>query len=603
VTERWVLGLVVVAVAGALVAVPVGVPLVGPVLALGAAVALAGRRQLLLCAVVALAASELGHRADAGLAPLPEGPVAAEVVLVSDPQPSGPGLRADARLGRRRVMLRASGGAADALAPRLAGEHVSVSGTLVPVEPADWLRARHVGTRLTVWRVDGWRAGAPVARAANALRRTLEAGTGSLSPAQRTLFTGLVVGDDRAQLPEEADAFRATGLTHLTAVSGQNVALVLALFSPLLARLRLWPRLAATLVVIGAFGLVTRFEPSVLRASALAGVAATAATVGRPVGRLRALGLAVVGLVLVDPLLVRSVGFQLSVAATAGILVGSGRLADALPGPRPLREALALSIAAQVGVAPVLLATFGPVPLASLPANVLAVPAKGLVMTWGLTGGLLAGVVGEPVARLLHLPTRALVSWIALVAERGAAMPAGALGPAATAAVTAGLITALVWRGRHPALARIGVLLAASVLTLTVLVANRPLPLRSADRPGVVVWQAGGGVVVELSGRGAGPAPGAPAVLEAVRGAGVRHVDVVVLGDGRVSSAAVGALRRRYRDPLVLAPVGVPEALGATAVPAPGIDVRVGGLDVELVVVAGRLAVDARPAGHPPPAR
>jgi competence protein ComEC len=603
VTERWVLGLVLAATGGALVAAPVGLPLVGPVLAVGAAVALAARRPVLLCAAVALVASELGHRADSGLVPPPEGSITAEVVLVGDPQPSGPGVRADARLGRRRVMLRASGAAADELAPRLAGEHVSVSGTLAPVEPADWLRARHVATRLTVWRVDGWRPGAPVARAANALRRTLEAGTGSLSPAQRTLFTGLVVGDDRAQLPEEADAFRATGLTHLTAVSGQNVALVLALFSPLLGRLRLWPRLAATLLVIGAFGLVTRFEPSVLRASALAGVAAAAATVGRPVGRLRALGLAVVGLVLVDPLLVRSVGFQLSVAATAGILVLSGRLADALPGPQPLREALALSIAAQVGVAPVLLATFGPVPLASLPANVLAVPAKGLVMTWGLTGGLLAGVVGEPLAGLLHLPTRALVSWIGLVAERGAAMPAGALGPGATAAVTAGLVAALVWRGRRRALARSGALVAVSVLALTVLGANRPAPLRTADRPGVVVWHSGGGVVVELSGRGAGPAPGAPAVLESVRSVGVRHVDLVVVGDGRVSPAAVAALRRRYQDPPVLGPAGVPDALGAVAVPSPGTGVRVGGLDVELVVVAGRLAVDARPAGHPPPRR
>ena len=57
-------------------------------------------------------------------------------------------------------------------------------------------------------------------------------------------------------------------LTHLLAVSGQNVAFTLALAGPVLRRLRIWPRLGATLVVLALFGLATRFEPSVLRAAA-----------------------------------------------------------------------------------------------------------------------------------------------------------------------------------------------------------------------------------------------------------------------------------------------------------------------------------------------
>jgi competence protein ComEC len=595
VPDRWVLALVGAAVAGAVAAAPV--PLPAPLLATGllGVVALARGRSLLVCLALAGLVSELGHRAEAGLAPPEPGPVRGEVVLVTDPQPSGPGLRADARLGGRRVLLRARGPAAEALTDRLAGEHVTIVGDLEPVAPVAWLRARHVAASVTVWRVEGWRPGSPVTQAANALRRTLEAGATSLSPSARTLFTGLVIGDDRAQLPEEADAFRATGLTHLTAVSGQNVALVLALVSPVLARLRLWPRLLVTLLVILVFGLVTRFEPSVLRASALAGIAAVAVTVGRPLDRLRALGLAVAGLLVVDPLLVHAVGFQLSVAATAGILVGTRPLAAVLPGPRPLREALALATAAQIGVSPVLLATFGPVPLASLPANVLAVPAKGLVMMWGLTAGLVAGVVGGQVAEVLHLPTGVLVGWISLVAERTAALPVGSLGVGATVAATAGLVAAVALRGRRSALARLGAGLAVLVLVATVGGANQAPALRHVPEHGVVVWRAGGGVVVELSGRGRLPAPGAARVLEGVRATGVRHVDLVVVGDARVDRAAVAALLRRYGTPAVVGPGGLPAGLGATTVPPPGTALAVRGLDVDLVTAGGRLVVDARP--------
>src|SRR3546814_15095963 len=106
-------------------------------------------------------------------------------------------------------------------------------------------------------------------------------------------------------------------MTHLLAVSGQNVAFCLVLAGPLLRRLRLWLRLAATLAVIAMFGLMTRFEPSVLRASAMAALAATVITIGRPASRVRIIGLAAPGLLLVDPLLLHPAGFRLSLAACA----------------------------------------------------------------------------------------------------------------------------------------------------------------------------------------------------------------------------------------------------------------------------------------------
>ena len=119
---------------------------------------------------------------------------------------------------------------------------------------------------------------------------------------------------------------------------------------------------------------------------------------GRPSSRLRVLALAVTVLLLIDPLLVHSVGFLLSVGACVGIAVLARPLTDLLPGPRGLITPLAVTMAAQVGVAPVLVPVFGGVPVASLPANLLAVPAAGPVMMWGLAAGLPAGVLGGTVA-------------------------------------------------------------------------------------------------------------------------------------------------------------------------------------------------------------
>lgn len=233
-------------------------------------------------------------------------------------------------------------------------------------------------------------------------------------------------------------------------MSGQNVAFVLTLAGPALRRLGIGWRWGATLALLGGFALLTRFEPSVLRASAMAAVACTAGGLGRPTSRARLLALAVAGLVVLDPLLVHAVGFQLSVGACIGILALAPRIAERLPGPRALADLLAVTLAAQVGVAPVLVPTFGGLPLAALPANLLAVPAAGPLMAWGLSAGLLAGLVGPPFDRLLHLPTGWLVAWVAGVARSAAALPLGQLRTphllAATVAV-AGLSLASRRRG------------------------------------------------------------------------------------------------------------------------------------------------------------
>jgi ComEC/Rec2-related protein len=150
-----------------------------------------------------------------------------------------------------------------------------------------------------------------------------------------------VLGDDRAEPPDLVDDFRAAGLSHLTAVSGENLAFALALAGPLLRRLALRWRFVATAGLVAWFALLTRFEPSVLRACVMAALAALAVVLARPASTVRLLALAVSVLVLVDPLLVWSVGWWLSVGATAGIALLAAPLAARLPGPRPLAEALA----------------------------------------------------------------------------------------------------------------------------------------------------------------------------------------------------------------------------------------------------------------------
>ncbi|MGI8758621.1 MAG: ComEC/Rec2 family competence protein, partial [Acidimicrobiales bacterium] len=396
------------------------VPLV-PALAV-VALALALRRPLLLVAGAAVLAAALGHRAWAGLAPPAAGVAVAEhVVLLSDPVDVRGALKVDVGLGDRRVEAWARGAAASGLRQRLAGEWVSVEGRLraPPPEARRWLARRHVSARMSVEEVGAWSEGSPATRLANGLRRVLVRGARPLDSDQRALLTGFVLGDDRDQSVAVSDDFRAAGMTHLLAVSGQNVAFVLMLCQPVLSRLGLRGRWAASLAVIAFFGMLTRWEPSVLRASAMAALACTATGLGRPASRRRLLALAVAAVVLVDPLLVHSVGFQLSVGACVGILALAGRIARHLPGPRWLVDALAVTLAAQVGVAPVLVPVFGGVPVASIPANLLAVPAAGPLMAWGLTAGLVAGAAGPPADTVLHPPPPSLVGWVAGVARWG----------------------------------------------------------------------------------------------------------------------------------------------------------------------------------------
>jgi competence protein ComEC len=254
---------------------------------------------------------------------------------------------------------------------------------------------------------------------ANRLRDVVLRGITPLPPTSRALLAGFLLGDTRAVPDDIVADYRDSGLSHLLAVSGENVAFTLALFGPLLRRLRLGPRTVAAMVVVLLFATMTRFEPSVLRASALSIVALGSSFVGRPASSLRALALAVIALLLIDPFLLHSVAFWLSCGASAGIALCAGPFRSRLPGPMWLRGPLAVSLAAQVGVTPVLLATFGTVPVVTPLANLLAAPAAEAVGVYGMLASAAGGLVG-PLAPVLQQPSAVLIAWITAVARVGA---------------------------------------------------------------------------------------------------------------------------------------------------------------------------------------
>ena len=165
-----------------------------------------------------------------------------------------------------------------------------------------------------------------MAAVANRVRDVVLRGTEPLDADARALVAGFLLGDTRAIPDAIAEDYRASGLSHLLAVSGANVAFVLLVFAPLLRRLLLVPRTGVAIVIVVVFAAATRFEPSVLRASVLATVTILTSFVGRPVSRVRALALAIVVLLYqhdLEELRLYRVGEGLLVIA-AGLTIWSG---------------------------------------------------------------------------------------------------------------------------------------------------------------------------------------------------------------------------------------------------------------------------------------
>ena len=353
--------------------------------------------------------------------------------------------------GKRSVLVRASAEDAVRLRSLDAGDRVALSGHLSPLEGYDkrW-RWRHVvaqldGARLT----DLARGRAPLISTANWVRALVARGGAGMPARERGVLAGFLLGDKRAIPKETLDTFRSAGMSHLLVVSGANVAAVLALVRPLLRRAPIASRLLIGGLALVIFGAATRWEPSVLRAIMMAVIVLAGETLGRPIAGVRVLCIAVSALLLLDPLLLHSVGFLLSAGATAGIALFATPISRFMPGPRPVRDSLAVTAAAQIGVAPILIPVFGSIPLVALPANLLAAPLVVPVTIWGLVAGATGALLGPDASRLLQAPTALALQCIERIAETAARSPGdiggrGLLGLGVL--LCAGFATRTLWR-------------------------------------------------------------------------------------------------------------------------------------------------------------
>lgn len=265
-------------------------------------------------------------------------------------------------------------------------------------------------------------------------KRAEKAIDAGLSSPDAALLRGMVLGQDQAIATTTRDDFRRAGLAHLIAVSGQNIMLLGLLALPLLTLAGARPglRIAVLIGLIALYVPLAGAGPSLQRAGIMGVAGLVAVGVGRPASRWYALVLAAAVTLTLNPLVLGDPGWQLSFAAVAGIVVMGPRITAALGGlPRVPAEGLAITVAATVATLPLLAVHFQVVSIASLPANLLALPAVAPVMWAGMADiaiGQLA-VLGTPFDTMAQALSIALGWLVAVPLEylSGLAHWAGAL--------------------------------------------------------------------------------------------------------------------------------------------------------------------------------
>ncbi|MBW8060551.1 MAG: ComEC/Rec2 family competence protein, partial [Solirubrobacterales bacterium] len=257
------------------------------------------------------------------------------------------------------------------------------------------------------------------------IRERAEIALGRGTPAREAeLARGFVLGQDDRIDPVTVEDFRRSGLSHLLAVSGQNVALLALLAMTVLAGLGmpLRTRLVWILGLIAVYVSLAGAEPSIQRAGVMGGLAVLATLAGRRASRLYALALAAAVTLAIEPRIAADVGWQLSFAAVLGILLLASPLREAIAArigvggwQRALAEGAAMTIAATLATAPLIAFHFGQLSTTTLLANLLALPAVAPAMWLGMLTAAAGQVPGFPVEALnaLNAP---LLGYIAQVA-------------------------------------------------------------------------------------------------------------------------------------------------------------------------------------------
>ena len=264
-------------------------------------------------------------------------------------------------------------------------------------------------------------------------------------------MAGILLGLDSGIPPELAQAFQVTGTAHILAISGFNMAILSALFLGLFGKVlnRWWAALAAVLALAG-YTLLAGAGASVLRAALMCALTITAAQLGRSAGGFNALLFSAGLLCFFDPNLPWDISFQLTFAATLGLMLYAGPLqgwfsslaARRLPGwlalaiAGPVGEYFLCTLAAQLTTLPLIVWHFARLSLVSLIANPLALPPQAPLMVLGALAVFL-GLLWEPLGRLLALAAWPLAAYTTRLVEALGQVPGGqiTLGPDGVLAV------------------------------------------------------------------------------------------------------------------------------------------------------------------------
>jgi competence protein ComEC len=392
------------------------------------------------------------------------------------------------------------------------------------------------------------------------------------------ILLGIVLGERAGISRELANAFAVSGTTHLLAISGFNMTLVgTGVALALRGRARPTACAIATVAAIVMYSVLVGLAPSVMRAALMASVASCGLASGRRAATANALCVAVTAMLFADPGAISDLGFVLSAAATAGLVLWQAPLAArfaSLPGP--LREGLATTLAATAPTLPVVAAAFGRVSVVSPLANLVAVPLFPPLMLTGAAASVV-GAIAPEVARPVALAAYGCALALRSVVELFAALPLAALsvpsGPVTAVVVALALVLVargapmIRWRPRVPFLARPSFAVPrAALLAVPAVVVAGALAWPGADpevRVRALDVGQGDAYLVELGAAtvliDGGPDP---ARLMEQLGASLppwrRRIDVLVLTHAHLDhGAGLLAVLDRYEVGMTLEPAGL----------------------------------------------
>ena len=537
--------------------------------------------------------------------------------VVAVPKRSRGEVRAEVATGDGKLLLSAR----EPVPDLPVGGEVQARGVLAEPDPflAPQLRRHGIAQVLESERIEptGRRRGGAIALLDTVRDRAERALGRGMREDESALARGFVLGEDDRIDPPTVEDFKRSGLAHHLAVSGENVVLLAVLAMPFfaLAGLGLRGRLLATLALIAVYVPVAGGGASIQRAGVMGAAGIVAALASRPRSRAYAVLLAAFATLALNPRASGDIGWQLSFAAVIGIFLWAGRIAALLrespidraaPGSAPgvrraLAEGAAMTLAATLATAPLMAVHFERVSVASLPANLLALPAIAPAMWLGMLAGAAGQLPGVPVEPL-NAVNELLLAYVEQVAHwlggpSWAVAPVGLGGPLAVAAAYAALFCG-VWLTLHAAERRrglrapgrsaprprlrvaLGAAVAAVAVALVVAVRVHPAPDAAGSAPErlrVSVLDVGQGDAILLE-----PPDGGPVLVDGgPPGDGIRRL----LDEHGVSSLAAAIVTHDQSDHAA----GIEDLLGRVPVGRLG-----------YAEAGPRLLGAARAAGAPP---